>query len=127
MGNSVCNRCEPARVSHPDVHRQFMDGNVVVKSTHKTFHQISTDVALEQVNEVEKVAGGLAGITRLDSARDKWCLTYNERSRLVDEMSVMFGLTVDDAQYTPFANKDFGTSGIKRDRDDIQKLVNQLE
>ena len=35
-------------VSHPDVHRQFMDGNFVVKSTHKTFKQISTDLALEQ-------------------------------------------------------------------------------
>ena len=114
-------------VSHPDVHRQFMDGNFVVKSTHKTFNQIGTDLALEQVNEVGKVAGGLVGITRLDSARDKWCLTYNERGRLVDKTSVMFSLAVDNVQYTPFANKDVGTSRIKRDIDDIQKLVYQLE
>ena len=114
-------------VSHPYVHRQFMDGNFVVKSTHKTFNQIGTDLALEQVNEVGKVAGGLVGITRLDSARDKWCLTYNERGRLVDETSVMFSLAVDNVQYTPFANKDVGTSRIKRDIDDIQKLVYQLE
>ena len=49
-------------VSHPDVHRQFMDGNFIVKSTHKTFNQISTDLALEQVNKVGIVAGGLVGI-----------------------------------------------------------------
>ena len=34
-----------------------------------------------------------------------WCLTYSERSRLVDETSVMFGLTIDDAEYAPSANK----------------------
>ena len=50
-------------VSHPDVQRQFMDGNFVVKSTHKTFNQISTDLALEYVNKVGKMAGGLVGIT----------------------------------------------------------------
>ena len=35
----------------------------------------------------------------------------------------MFGLTIDDAQYAPSANKDVGTSRIKRDKDDIQKMV----
>ncbi len=79
-------------VSHPDVYQQFMDGNFVVKATHKTFNQISTDMALEHVNKVGKVAGGLIGITRSDNARDKWSLTYNERSRIVDETSVMFWL-----------------------------------
>ena len=101
-------------VSYPDVHRQFMYGNFIVKSTHKTFNQISTDLALEQVNKVGKVAGGLVGITRSNSANDRWCLTYNERSHFVDETSVMFGLTIDDAQYAPSANKDVGTSRIKR-------------
>ena len=114
-------------VSHPDGHRQFMDGNFIVKSTHKTFNQISTDLALEQVNKVGKVAGGLIRITRSNSARDRWCLTYNERRRFVDETSVMFGLTITDAQYAPSANKDVGTSRIRRNKDDIQKLVYHLE
>ena len=39
----------------------------------------------------------------------------------------MFGLTRDDAEYEPSAKKDFGTSRIKRDRDNVQKLVDQLE
>ena len=114
-------------ISHPDVDRQFMDGNYIVKYTHKTFNQISTDLALEQVNKVGKVSGGLVGITRSNNARDRWCLTYNERSRFVDETSVMFGLTIDDAQYAPSANMDVGTSRIKRDKDDIQKLVYHME
>ena len=46
-------------VSHPDVHQHFMEGNFVVKPTHKAFNQVSTDMALEHVNKVGKVAGGL--------------------------------------------------------------------
>ena len=89
-----------------------MDGNFVVKSTHKTSNQMSTDLALEHVNKVGKVAGGLplVGITRSESARHKWCLTYNKRNRLVDETSAMFGLTIDDAEFAPSANKDVGIS-----------------
>ena len=54
---------------------------------------------------MRKVAGSLVVITRSDNVMDKWCLTYNEHNRLVDEMSVMFGLTIDDAEYAPSANK----------------------
>lgn len=114
-------------ISHPDVYKQFMEGDFVVKSTHKTFNQISTDQALEHVNKVGKVAGGLVGITRSDCARDRWCLTYNERSRIVDETSAMFGLTSEDTEYAPSASKDAGTSRVRKDKGDVQKLVTQLE
>ena len=112
--------------SHPDVYQQFMDGDFVVKSTRKSFNQISTDLALEHVNKVGKVAGGLIGITRTDNARDKWCLTYNERSRIVDETTSMRGMAIDDTEYTPSTYKDVGPARIKRDREDVQKLQEQF-
>ena len=37
-------------VSHPDVHHHFMEGNLIVKTTHKAFNQVSTNMALEYVN-----------------------------------------------------------------------------
>ncbi|KAG0714477.1 hypothetical protein GWK47_014076 [Chionoecetes opilio] len=112
--------------SHPDIYQQFMDGDYVVKSTRKSFNQISTDLALEHVNKVGKVAGGLIGITRTDSARDKWCLAYNERSRIVDEITSMFGMAIDDTEYAPSAYKDVSPARIKRDREDVQKLQEKL-
>ena len=63
--------------SHPDVYEKFMEGDFVVKSSRYTFNQISTDLALEYVNKVGQVAGGLIGVTLSDSAMDRWCLTYN--------------------------------------------------
>ena len=41
-----------------------MDGDFVVKTTRKTFNQISTVLVLEHINKVEKVTGGLLGITQ---------------------------------------------------------------
>ena len=94
-----------------------------MKTTHNTFNQISTDLVVEHVNDGGKVAGSLVEIIQSDSARDKRCLTYNERRSLVDEMSVMFGVTKKDVEYAPSANKDHGTSRIKRDGEDVQKLA----
>ena len=65
------------KVSHPDVHQHFMEGNLVVKTTHKVFIKVRTDMVLEHVNKVRKVAGCLIEITKSDTARDKWHLTYN--------------------------------------------------
>ena len=64
--------------SVPEVYQGFQRGDFVTKETKSTFNQIADDQALEHVNKSGKVAGGLVGITRTESARDRWCLTYNE-------------------------------------------------
>lgn len=112
--------------SHPDVHREFMNGNFVVKTSFNTFNQLSTDQALEHVNKVGKVAGGLVGITRSEGARDQWCLTFNERSRIVDDTSSMLGMHTADEDFSPTNAKEAGPSRIKRDKQDVQKIVDQL-
>ncbi len=70
---------------------EFENGNFVVKKTSKTFNQLSVDQALEHVNKQGKVAGGLIGITRSESAREKWCLTYNDMARLSESTRHMLG------------------------------------
>ena len=59
----------------PEVYEAFLCGDFVTKETENSFNQIPDDQALEHVNRSGKVAGGLVGITRRDSARDRWCLT----------------------------------------------------
>lgn len=66
----------------PDVYEEFESGYFVVKSTTARFNQIPVDKALEHVNKKDKTSGGLIGITRIELARDVWCLTYNGRSKL---------------------------------------------
>ena len=93
--------------THPNVYAEFLAGNFVVKTSQGMFNELSTDQALEHVNKTGKVAGGLIGITRSEGARDQWCLTFNERSRLGDETRALL-------EYSP-TMKDAGPSRIKRD------------
>ena len=55
----------------PEVYQGFQHGDVVTKETKNAFNQIADDQALEHVNKSGKVAGGLVGITRTESARDR--------------------------------------------------------
>ena len=56
----------------PEVHQGFHHGDFVTKETKNAFSQIADDQVLERVNKSGKVAGGLVGITRTESARDRW-------------------------------------------------------
>ena len=90
------------------------------------FNELSTDQALEHVNKVGKVAGGLVGITRTEGARDQWCLTFNERSRIVDETSAMLDMRTVDEDFSPYV-KEAGPSRIRCDKKDVQKIAEQLK
>ena len=82
--------------NHSDIFTEFVNGNFVVKKTGHGFNQISTDQVLEHVNRICKVAGGLIGIIRLESARERWCLTFNQRSDISQQTMDMYGLQSDD-------------------------------
>ncbi|CAH3020104.1 unnamed protein product, partial [Porites evermanni] len=108
----------------PEVHKAFIDGDFVTKETCSTFNQIPDDQALEHVNKSGKVAGGLVGITRTDSARDRWCLTYNERAQLSEDTKAMFGVLAELEEGS--SHKDLGKTRMKKDEDDVLKLVSQF-
>ena len=69
---------------------EILDGNFVLNQTYHTFNQVSTDQALENINSVCKVTGGLIGIQQAESARDQWCMTIHQHSNLVQEACAMF-------------------------------------
>lgn len=106
----------------PLVHEGFELGDFVMKETNASFIKIPDDQALEHVNKCGKVAGGLVGITRTDSARDRWCLTYNERAQLSEDTKVMFGVVAHEG----LSHKDLGKARLKRDEEDVLKLVGQF-
>ena len=113
-------------VSHPDVFAGFVAGNFVVKKTGQSFHQISTDQALEHVNKICKVAGGLISITRLESARERWCLTFNQRSDIAQQTMDMYGLQSEDTGKRQ-KSKYTGATRIGRDEEDVKLIEQQLK
>ena len=67
-----------------EVWEEFMDGNWVINNM-VPFCAIGPDHALEQVNQMMKVAGGLIGITLNPYARTKLFLVAPELARLAEE------------------------------------------
>ena len=86
---------------------------------------MSADQALEHINKIGKIAGGLVGITRSDNARDQWCLTFNERSRLVNETCAMLDVKTEDEECS-HTMKETGASRMQRNKKGVSKLVNLL-
>ncbi|KAL5007723.1 hypothetical protein ScPMuIL_016529 [Solemya velum] len=75
----------------PDIHKEFMDGNFTVHKNKIPFCAVGVDHALEHINRIMKVTGGLVGITQNASARERFFLTAPELSRLAVEAHEMAG------------------------------------
>ena len=103
----------------PEVYEAFLCGDCVTKETENSFNQMPDDQALEHVNHSGKVAGGLVGITRTDSARDRWCLTYNERAKLSEDTKTKFNVGGKEGD----SHRELGKARMRRDEEDVLKLV----
>ena len=106
----------------PEVQQAFESGDFVTKETASTFNKIPDDQALEHVNKSGKVAGGLVGITRTDSARDRWCLSYSERAKLSEDTKEMFNVLERECT----SAKDLGKARMRQDAEDVATLEAQF-
>ena len=79
------------QTTDPDIYQEFIAGNFVVNKNQIPFCSIGADHALEHINQIMKVTGGLVGITQNASARERFFLTAPELSRLAEEAHVMAG------------------------------------
>ena len=71
--------------------QEFIDGNFVVNKNQIPLCAIGVDHALEHINRITKVTGGLVGITQNANAQERFFLTAPELSRLAEEAQVMAG------------------------------------
>ena len=76
-----CRSRLPIEATAPEVHvcRGFVSGDFVVKGSRHAFNQLPDEHGLEHINRMGKFAGDLhvVGITRSDSARDRWSLNIH--------------------------------------------------
>lgn len=109
----------------PEVHREFLEGNHAVSRSQQPFSQIWTDMALEQsVNRDSKTKGGIVGISQKEGALEKWFLTAHERAAVTTTTKEMCGVRTDG---TMSVHKERDSLRMKRDEDDVKKLVSTLE
>ena len=91
----------------------------MTKEIENTFNHFPDNQALEHVNRSGKVAVGLVGITRTDSATDCWCITYNERDELSEDTKTMFNGRGGNVGMWEI----IGKARLRRDEEDFLKLM----
>ena len=111
--------------AQPLVYEEFMKGNFVVKRSAGNFNQIPIDQATEWQNKMCKISNGIIGITRNNTARDKFCMTWAERSYISHSTRVLFGLE-DESNDTISTRKDAQPARVKIDERAVKSLEEQF-
>ena len=109
----------------PLVYEEFMNENFVVKRSQSKFNQIPLEQATEWQNEICKISNGIIGITRKDTARDKFCMTWAERSYISYCIRMLFGLE-DEAKDIISTRKDAQPGRVRVDESAVTSLQNSL-
>ena len=77
----------------PDVYKEFVAGNFVIKTNPGRFNATSVDLGLEHIVRMCKSAGGVTGITRTETALNRWCLAVTTLCRMAQKTRSMLGLS----------------------------------
>ena len=109
-------------VTAPDVHRDFAEGNFVVKRSSHRFNQVPVDQATEWQNRMCKLSSGIFCITRNDTAQDRFCITWSERSYISEQTKKLYGLQ--DSDHEAISTRKEGLpSRVVKDEDNVQSLI----
>ena len=98
---------------------EFKRGNFVVKRSAAKFNQVSPDQGQEWLNSTGKTGGGIVGITKTPSALSRCALSYNLRSHIAADTSIMFDVHMDDS----IVHKEGSKSRQKQDNDAYNKYI----
>ena len=80
------------KIDDPDIHHEFMQRNFCVNKNEIPFCKIGPDHAIEPVNKLMKIRGGLKGLTQQPAAMARWFLVAPELSGLATQAEHMVGV-----------------------------------
>ena len=70
---------------HPQIAKEFNEGNFTVQKTNRVFSAIAIDHAHEQNNALIKGDGGAVGLTDNPPALRRWMIAGPEVARVIEE------------------------------------------
>ena len=106
------------------VYVEWKEGNFVVKETEGHFNQVYTDQALEHVNKLCKLDGGLVGITRQQAALFRWMIICCFRAHLTNNILKTSGCVKNDRMNL---HKEILPARLQRDEGDVNILVSKIK
>ena len=113
------------KIDDPDIHHEFMQGNFCVNKNEIPFCAIGPDHAIEHVNKLMKIRGGLKGLTQQPAAMARWFLVAPELSRLAGTQAEHM-VAVKRASSSSH-HHDLSDSVTNRYNENVQKLKDVLK
>ena len=111
------------KIDDPDIHHEFMQGNFCVNKNEIPFCAIGPDHAIEHVNKLMKIRGGLKGLTQQPAAMARWFLVAPELSRFATQVEHMVGVQ----RALSSRHHDLSDAITNRYNDNVQKLKDVLK
>ena len=115
--------CELPAV-HPAVYEEFAKGRFSVqRQSLQGFSQVACDQTIEQTcNRDTKTKGGMIGFTTEKGAVSRWILSHRERAAISKRCEEMAG-----KDETSLSRKDLQLSRMKRDEEDVCRVVSVVD
>ena len=107
----------------PEIWAEFMQGNWVVNKNTIPFCAIGADHALEQVNRMMKVGGGIVGITQNPSTLTKFFLGAPEPFHIAKEARQMAGMRSTEAKQ----HHDLMGTKARQQEDNVTALTDTIK
>jgi hypothetical protein len=102
---------------------EFKKGNFVVKRSARKFNQVDPDQAQEWLNGTGKRGGGIVGITKTNTALNRWALSYNLRAHIAADTREMLQIYPKDL----LSHNESKPARQQRDNADENVLLSILE
>ena len=113
----------PYRHAYPGIHTSSGTSSIPSVALLSLFSQVSPDMALEQsLNADSKAKGGIIRISQTKLALDRWFLTIHDRPSVTTALKEVYGIKGNDTTMHKEATK----AKVKRDEDDVNKLVERF-
>ena len=107
------------QTSAPELNREFDNGDFVIKRSKGRFNQVPADQATEWQSRTCKI---IVGITRNDTANDRFCIPWAEHSKFSYKTKSLYGVEKENDE-TISTRKDALPSRMTHDIEAVEKLV----
>ncbi|MES9879620.1 MAG: hypothetical protein ABW185_01920, partial [Sedimenticola sp.] len=114
---------EKLQASDPDIYAEFLDGNFCVYKREVPFCAIGPDHAIEHVNKLMKISGGLKGLTQNASAMTRWFVMAHELGRLSSEAEDLAG----SSRHKSTVHHDLSDASLERYERNVKQLKDVMK
>ena len=108
-----------------EVYQEFVGGNFVVIKTNGAFNHVPLTKLLNGSTNLCNLSNGIIGITKTNSARDRFCITWREWVIICEATKYLLSIGNEDESLT--TREDSFLFRTSKDEADVKSLVEKFD